>query len=54
MKMNLILEAQQRTNEDIQQITNEVVLIGQEDAAQRLASTSTTVITTQSIAQNID
>jgi hypothetical protein len=49
--MDILEQAQEVTNARLQQITNEVVSIGQEDSANRLASTTTTLITTQAIAQ---
>lgn len=52
MKRNILQEAEAQTNARIEAITDQVVLIGQEDSAQRLASSTTTVITTQAIAQS--
>jgi hypothetical protein len=52
--MNVLQEAQQVTNARLEQITDQVVSIGQEDSANRLASTTTTVITTQALAQGIN
>jgi hypothetical protein len=49
--MNVLQQAQEVTNARIGQITEQVVTIGQEDSANRLASTTTTVITTQALAQ---
>jgi hypothetical protein len=49
--MNVLQQAQEVTNARIGQITEQVVTIGQEDSANRLASTTTTVITTQAVAQ---
>ncbi|CAF0960416.1 unnamed protein product [Adineta ricciae] len=50
-KMNILQKAQEITNARLEQITEQVVHIGQEDSANRLASQTTTVITTQSVAQ---
>lgn len=52
MKMHILQDAQEKTNARLEQITDQVVLIGQEDSAQRLATSTTTVITTQAIAAN--
>jgi len=49
--LNVLQEAQNATNARLEQITEQVVSIGQEDSAHRLASTTTTVITTQATAQ---
>ncbi len=49
--MNVLQQAQQVANARLEQITDQVVSIGQEDSANRLASTTTTVITTQALAQ---
>ena len=49
--MNILQQAQEIANAQLEKITEQVVSIGQEDAANRLASTSTTVITTQAVAQ---
>jgi hypothetical protein len=49
--MHVLQEAQEKTNARMEQITEQVVLIGQEDSAHRLASTTTTVIKTQAVAQ---
>jgi hypothetical protein len=49
--MNVLQEAQQVENARLETLTQQVVSIGQEDSANRLASTTTTVITTQSVAQ---
>jgi len=49
--MDVLQQAQQTSNARLEQITDQVVSIGQEDSANRLASTTTTVITTQAIAQ---
>ncbi|CAF1541395.1 unnamed protein product, partial [Adineta steineri] len=50
-KINVLQEAQEVTNARLEQIAEQVVHIGQEDSANRLASTTTTVITTQAVAQ---
>ncbi|CAF0881819.1 unnamed protein product [Adineta steineri] len=50
-KINVLQEAQAVTNARLEQIAEQVVHIGQEDSANRLASTTTTVITTQAVAQ---
>ena len=50
--MHVLQDAQEKTNARLEQITDQVVLIGQEDSAQRLATSTTTVITTQAIAAN--
>lgn len=50
-KMEILHEAQQVANARLEQITEQVVHIGQEDSANRLASSTTTVITTQAVAQ---
>ena len=52
--MNILQDAQEKTNARLEQITDQVVLIGQEDSAQRLATSTTTVITTQAVAANVD
>ncbi len=49
--MDVLQQAQQVSNARLEQITDQVVSIGQEDSANRLASTTTTVITTQAVAQ---
>jgi hypothetical protein len=49
--MNVLQQAQQVSNARLEEITDQVVSIGQEDSANRLASTTTTVITTQAVAQ---
>jgi hypothetical protein len=49
--MNVLQQAQEATNARLEQITEQVVNIGQQDSANRLASTTTTVITTQAVAQ---
>lgn len=49
--MNVLQEAQEVTNARLEQITDQVASIGQEDSANRLASSTTVVITTQAIAQ---
>ena len=49
--MNVLQEAQEVANARLEQISEQVVSIGQEDSAHRLASTTTTVITTQALAQ---
>ncbi len=49
--MDVLQQAQQTSNARLEQITDQVVSIGQEDSANRLASTTTTVITTQAVAQ---
>lgn len=50
--MKIINEAEAQTNAQVESIAEQVVLIGQEDSAQRLASSTTTVITTQAMAQS--
>jgi len=47
LKMGVLKEAQAQTNTRIGQITEQVAVLGQEDASRRLASTTTTVITTK-------
>jgi hypothetical protein len=49
--MNVLQEAQQVENARLENLTQQVISIGQEDSANRLASTTTTVITTQAVAQ---
>ncbi len=49
--MNVLQQAQEIANAQLEKITEQVVSIGQEDSANRLASTTTTVITTQAVAQ---
>jgi hypothetical protein len=49
--MNILQQAQEIANARVEQLTEQVVSIGQEDSANRLASTTTTVITTQAVAQ---
>ena len=44
-------EAQRIENARFEKITEQVVSIGQEDSANRLATETTTVITTQAVAQ---
>lgn len=50
-KMNILQKAQEVTNARLEQITDQVVSIGQEDSANRLASSTTVVITSQAVAQ---
>ncbi|CAF0850617.1 unnamed protein product [Didymodactylos carnosus] len=45
-KMNILKDAQEHANMQINQITDQVALLGAEDAQRRLQSTTTTVITT--------
>lgn len=52
LKMKIMNEAEAQTNAQVESIAEQVVLIGQEDSAQRLASSTTTVITTQAMAQS--
>jgi len=47
LKLGVLKEAQAQTNVKIGQITEQVSVLGQEDASRRLASTTTTVITTK-------
>jgi len=47
LKMGVLKEAQAQTNTRIGQITEQVAVLGHEDASRRLASTTTTVITTK-------
>jgi hypothetical protein len=49
--LNVLQQAQEIANAQLEKITEQVVSIGQEDSANRLASTTTTVITTQAVAQ---
>ena len=49
--MNVLQQAQEVANARLEKITDQVVSIGQEDSANRLASTTTTVITTHALAQ---
>ncbi|CAF0877421.1 unnamed protein product [Adineta steineri] len=51
LKMNILKEAQAKTNSKIEEITEKVAQLGAEDASRRLASTTTTVITTQAQAE---
>lgn len=44
-------EAQRIENDRFEQITEQVVSIGQEDSANRLATETTTVITAQAVVQ---
>jgi len=50
LKMGVLKEAQAQTNAQIGQITEQVSVLGQEDASRRLQSTTTTVITTKAAA----
>jgi len=47
LKMGVLKEAQAQSNAKINVITEQVAALGQEDASRRLASTTTTVITTK-------
>jgi len=47
LKMGVLREAQAQANVNVGQITEKVAALGQEDASRRLASTTTTVITTK-------
>ncbi|UJR10467.1 hypothetical protein I4U23_014671 [Adineta vaga] len=47
LKMGVLREAQLQSHAKINQITEQVVALGHEDATRRLASTTTTVITTR-------
>jgi len=47
LKMGVLREAQAQSSAKMNQITEQVVALGQEDATRRLASTTTTVITTK-------
>jgi len=51
-KMDILQKAQEKTNAQFEDIANQVVTLGQQDSVQRLASTTTTVITTQAVAQD--
>lgn len=51
-KIHLLEEAKERTNARLEEITDQVVHMGQEDSAHRLATTTTTVITTEALAQS--
>jgi len=48
LKLGILKEAQAQTNAQVTKITEQVAFLGQEDATRRLASTTTTVITTKS------
>jgi len=50
LKMGVLKEAQAQSNAQINRITEQVAVLGQEDASRRLASTTTTVITTKAAA----
>ncbi|CAF0758215.1 unnamed protein product [Didymodactylos carnosus] len=47
MKINVLKEAQQQVNTNVDTITDQVAQLGRDDAARRLQSTTTTIITTQ-------
>jgi hypothetical protein len=47
LKLGVLKEAQAQSNAQINKITEQVAVLGQEDASRRLASTTTTVITTK-------
>jgi len=47
MKMNVLRDAQAQVNVKVEAITDQVAALGAEDASNRMASTTTTVITTQ-------
>lgn len=47
LKMSVLKEAQAQSNAQMSKITEQVVALGHEDATRRLASTTTTVITTK-------
>jgi len=47
LKMGVLREAQAQSNAKMTQITDQVAALGHEDASRRLASTTTTVITTR-------
>ena len=51
-KIHLLEEAKERTNARLEEIADQVVHMGQEDSAHRLATTTTTVITTEALAQS--
>jgi len=46
-KLAVLKEAQHAVNVKVEEITDEAAILGQEDAARQLQSTTTTVITTQ-------
>ncbi|CAF1329818.1 unnamed protein product [Adineta ricciae] len=50
LKMGVLKEAQAQSNAQVTKITEQVSVLGQEDAARRLQSTTTTVITTKAAA----
>jgi len=50
LKLGVLKEAQAQSNAQINKITEQVTVLGQEDASRRLASTTTTVITTKAAA----
>lgn len=50
LKMGVLREAQAQSHAKINQITEQVAVLGQEDASRRLQSTTTTVITTKAAA----
>jgi len=52
LKFSVLKEAQAQTNAQVSKITEQVAVLGQEDATRRLASTTKTVITTKSEAAN--
>ncbi|CAF1311186.1 unnamed protein product [Rotaria sordida] len=50
-KMNILQQGQQITNSQLEEITGELVEIGRQDSEIRLASTTTTIIATEAVAQ---
>jgi len=50
LKLGVLKEAQAQSSAQINKITEQVSVLGQEDASRRLASTTTTVITTKAAA----
>ncbi|CAF1284501.1 unnamed protein product [Adineta ricciae] len=52
LKMNILKEAQAKTNSKIEEITEKVAQLGAEDAGRRLSTKTTTIITTQAQAES--
>jgi hypothetical protein len=52
LKMGVLKEAQAHSNAQVNKITEQVAVLGQEDASRRLASTTTTTITTNAAASS--
>ncbi|UJR09059.1 hypothetical protein I4U23_013307 [Adineta vaga] len=52
LKMNVLKEAQAKTNSKIEEITEKVAQLGAEDAGRRLSTKTTTIITTQAQAES--